>query len=61
MILVYLEDERTAELFAILEDDNTYMMLLPVIEKVAEQRNMIVTEAETESSIGVNFIGSLSS
>jgi hypothetical protein len=44
-------DGKWAELVAIFDNENTYSICIEVLEKYAEQLNMVLTESVEEQSI----------
>lgn len=45
MVKVYFESKVHAELVAIFDSEETYMLCLPTLEKAAKKARMIVTES----------------
>lgn len=51
MITVYFQSGRHAEIVAKFESEDVYMACLPVLEEIAKQQNMIVSEAMEENAL----------
>ncbi len=50
MIKVYFESNSHSEIIATFEDEETYMLCLPVLEKEAKKHRMIITESIEEEA-----------
>jgi hypothetical protein len=48
MVKVYFESKVHAELVAIFDNESTYLLCLPSLEKEAKKHRMIVTESIDE-------------
>ena len=45
MVKAYMESGRHAQLVAIFDDEDTYTACKPILEKLAKDANMFVTES----------------
>lgn len=50
MIKVYFESGRHAELVATFESESVYMACLPILEVLASEQRMIVTESVADDT-----------